>query len=122
MYTAVHMAREEMGADKLAEVVEFHRKERLREQKELDAEKAMEEGDYMASMMAMWMTPFMPNLLNTCVFLVETSQCVAVLLVNYKGRPWMKGLTENHVRRLHVGYTSVTRRLHDDHVRLLPET
>lgn len=50
----------------------------------------------MASMMALWTTPFMPNLLNTAVFLVETSQCVAVLLVNYKGRPFMKGLTENH--------------------------
>eukprot|EP00965_Chrysotila_dentata_P182123 6013917-Pleurochrysis_carterae.AAC.1 len=45
----------------------------------------MEEGDYMASAMAMWTTPFMPNLLNTCVFLVETAQCIAVLLVNYKG-------------------------------------
>ena len=31
---------------------------------------ALDDGDYMASMMAMWMTPFMPNLLNTSVFLV----------------------------------------------------
>ena len=44
----------------------------------------------------MWATPFLPNLLNTAVFLVETSQMVAVLFVNYKGRPWMKGLSENH--------------------------
>lgn len=66
------------------QVVEFHRKDRLREQRDLEAEKAMEQGDYMASFLAMWMTPFMPNLLNTCVFLVETAQCVAVLLVNYK--------------------------------------
>merc|ERR1719482_1305603 len=36
-----------------------------------------------------------PNLLNTIVFLVETAQQVAVMLVNYKGRPWMKGATEN---------------------------
>lgn len=56
----------------------------------------MEDGDWMASAMAMWTTPFMPNLLNTCVFLVETSQCIAILLVNYKGRPWMKGMMENH--------------------------
>ena len=56
----------------------------------------------MAGAMAMWTTPFMPNLLNTCVFLVETSQCIAVLLVNYKGRPWMKGLTENHALFLSV--------------------
>jgi len=50
----------------------------------------------MVSMMALWTTPFMPNLLNTAVFLVETSQCIAVLLVNYKGRPFMKGMSENH--------------------------
>merc|ERR1719267_325232 len=36
-----------------------------------------------------------PNLLNTIVFLVETAQQVAVMLVNYKGRPWMRGATEN---------------------------
>ena len=35
------------------------------------------------------------TLLNTIVFLVETAQQVAVMLVNYKGRPWMKGATEN---------------------------
>ena len=46
----------------------------------------MEEGDYMAAAMAMWSTPFLPNLLNTAVFLVETAQCVAVLVVNYKVR------------------------------------
>ena len=63
---------------------------------------AMEDGDWMGSAMALWTTPFMPNLLNTCVFLVETSQCIAVLLVNYKGRPWMKGLTENHALFLSV--------------------
>jgi len=102
MWCAVHMAREEMGPDKLKEVVDFHRKERLREQREMEQEKAMEEGDYMNAMLSMWMTPFMPNLLNTCVFLVETAQCVAVLLVNYKGRPWMKGLTENHALFLSV--------------------
>jgi hypothetical protein len=32
----------------------------------------------MAQAMALWTTPFMPNLLNTCVFLVETAQCIAV--------------------------------------------
>ena len=36
-----------------------------------------------------------PNLLNTVVFLVETAQQVSVMLVNYKGRPWMRGATEN---------------------------
>ncbi|EGB05969.1 hypothetical protein AURANDRAFT_38218 [Aureococcus anophagefferens] len=52
--------------------------------------------DLTAWFTSMWSTPFLPNLLNTAVFLVETSQMVAVLLVNYKGRPWMKGLLENH--------------------------
>ena len=41
------------------------------------SDKAMEEGDYMASMMALWTTPFLPNLLNTCVFLVETAVALA---------------------------------------------
>merc|ERR1719327_224859 len=40
-------------------------------------------------------TKHKPNLLNTIVFLVETAQQVAVMLVNYKGRPWMRGATEN---------------------------
>jgi len=44
----------------------------------------------------MWQRPFMPNLMNTTVFLVETAQIMAVLFVNYKGRPFMKGLLENH--------------------------
>jgi cation-transporting ATPase 13A1 len=36
-----------------------------------------------------------PNLLNTVVYLVGMAQQCAMLLVNYKGRPWMKGATEN---------------------------
>ena len=47
-------------------MVEFHRRERLREMKEEAAAQAAEDGDWMASAMAMWSTPFMPNLLNTC--------------------------------------------------------
>ena len=54
------------------------------------------DADPWADILSMWSKPFMPNLMNTVVFLVETSQLVAVLFVNYKGRPWMKGLTENH--------------------------
>eukprot|EP00501_MAST-03F_sp_TOSAG23-6_P000377 GSMAST32.ASY1.ANO1.386.1 assembled CDS len=52
--------------------------------------------DPFADIMFMWSRPFMPNLMNTVVFLVETSSIVAVLFVNYKGRPWMKGTIENH--------------------------
>eukprot|EP01001_Neometanema_parovale_P006680 NODE_3029_length_1291_cov_130.647260_g27_i1.p1 GENE.NODE_3029_length_1291_cov_130.647260_g27_i1~~NODE_3029_length_1291_cov_130.647260_g27_i1.p1 ORF type:complete len:221 (-),score=40.23 NODE_3029_length_1291_cov_130.647260_g27_i1:180-842(-) len=40
---------------------------------------------------------FSPNLINTVVFLVETVQQVSVLLVNYKGRPFMLGLSENGI-------------------------
>lgn len=38
---------------------------------------------------------FTPNLINTVVFLVQTMQQVAVLMVNYKGRPFQPGLTES---------------------------
>jgi len=96
MYASVAMSREAMGPEKLAELLQFQRRESLREQQQAASDKAMEEGDYMASMWAMWTTPFMPNLLNTTVFLVQTSQSIAVLLVNYKGRPFMKGISENH--------------------------
>ena len=46
----------------------------------------------LAEIMALWSTPFLPNLMNSTVFLVETAQIIAVLFVNYKGRPWMNGL------------------------------
>ncbi|KAJ1488119.1 hypothetical protein T484DRAFT_1784330, partial [Baffinella frigidus] len=39
--------------------------------------------------------PFKPSLLNTVVFLVQTAQQAAVMLVNYKGRPFMLAATEN---------------------------
>ena len=38
---------------------------------------------------------FTPSLLNTVVFLVTTAQQVSVMLVNYKGRPFMQSVTEN---------------------------
>lgn len=41
------------------------------------------------------LTPFKPSLLSTVVFLVETAQQVAVMFVNYKGRPFMVASTEN---------------------------
>jgi magnesium-transporting ATPase (P-type) len=54
------------------------------------------EDDFVCQMQAYWTAPFMPNLLNTVVFLVETSQMISVFFANYKGRPWMKGMLENH--------------------------
>ena len=59
-------------------------------------EDAEAEEDPWADVMQMWSKPFKPNLLNSVVFLVETSQIISVLFVNYKGRPWMKGCIENH--------------------------
>jgi len=39
--------------------------------------------------------PFKENLLNTVCWLIQCAQQVSVLLVNYKGYPWMKGFLEN---------------------------
>eukprot|EP01059_Diplonema_ambulator_P037534 TRINITY_DN9975_c0_g1_i2.p1 TRINITY_DN9975_c0_g1~~TRINITY_DN9975_c0_g1_i2.p1 ORF type:complete len:1448 (+),score=544.92 TRINITY_DN9975_c0_g1_i2:47-4390(+) len=92
MYRAVQMATDAMGPEELASVVEFHRKAKLNEiEEEVDPDDPLA---YFSN--AFWSTPFKPNLLNTVVFLVETAQIIAVLFVNYKGRPWMKGLSENH--------------------------
>ena len=38
---------------------------------------------------------FKPNLLNTIVFIVTSLQTVVTFATNYKGRPFMQGLTEN---------------------------
>jgi cation-transporting ATPase 13A1 len=88
----VAMAKEVMGPDALKAVVDFHKAARAKQL----PEQQNSDQDPWAEMKAMWMTPFKPNLLNTVVFLVETSQMIAVLFVNYKGRPWMKGVLENH--------------------------
>merc|ERR1719468_245240 len=39
--------------------------------------------------------PFMPNPLNTVVFVLEVAQRSMAMLVNYRGRPWMKDAGEN---------------------------
>ena len=36
--------------------------------------------------LAFWTAPFLPNLLNTVVFLVQTSQMISVFFANYKVR------------------------------------
>ena len=95
MVTAVNLAKEAMGEEALAEVVAFNRRvaSGLDNQLENANSGTM---DYIAEMLMLWNSPFKPNLLNTCMFLVETSQIMAVLFVNYKGRPWMLGMVENH--------------------------
>eukprot|EP00041_Stephanoeca_diplocostata_P039356 m.1618071 g.1618071 ORF g.1618071 m.1618071 type:complete len:1536 (+) comp25376_c1_seq1:138-4745(+) len=94
MIYAVNLATETMGKEKLREVVEFHKKIRAGEQVVEDEE------DPWAQFAMIWAAPFLPNLMNTVVFLVETAQIIAVLLVNYKGRPWMLGVIENHALSL----------------------
>jgi len=90
MVYAVRLATETMGPQLLEEVKQFQKAA-------LAGEADIEESeDSWAEMMMLWSRPFKPNLLNTNVFLVETAQIIAVLFVNYKGRPWMKGVMENH--------------------------
>lgn len=93
MTLAVHWATEAMGPEKLAEVADFFKKVKSHE---IDRAAHCGEDDFMCQMQAFWMAPFMPNLLNSVVFLVETSQMISVFFANYKGRPWMKGIMENH--------------------------
>ena len=96
---AVQLATEEMGPEKLREVVDFHKAQKMIRLGQMAASEmgqtATEDMDWTEWAMATWNVPFLPNLLNTVIFLVETSQMIAVMFVNYKGRPWMKGLLEN---------------------------
>merc|ERR1712008_381530 len=114
MVYAVQLATEAMGPVALKEVVDFHKHQKMIRMGQIckdgsvpnkTAINATDTGcppdpgfgdDWMAWAMAMIDTPFLPNLLNTVIWLVETSQMCAVTFVNYKGRPWMKGIMENH--------------------------
>jgi len=112
MAYAVRLATEEMGPAALKEVANFHKQQKMIRLGQLCKDlsvpvkkNATDTGcppdpgygdDWVAWAMAMLNTPFLPNLLNTVIFLVETSQMCAVTFVNYKGRPWMKGIMENH--------------------------
>lgn len=91
---AVSLAKEAMGPAALQELVEFQRRAR-------EAAAAAPPFDWKAALrgegggMSLFSRPFLPNLLNSAVFYVEIVQGLAVLLVNYKGRPWMRGASEN---------------------------
>lgn len=98
MTLAVQWATDAMGPELLKEVTEFFKKAKA---KQLDTVPC-DEDDYMCIFNQMWQAPFMPNLLNSTVFLVETSQMISVFFANYKGRPWMKGMLENHALFLSV--------------------
>ena len=99
MSFAVSLATDVMGPEGLKEVTEFFKKARA---KEILAGDLCDEDDMMCQFQAYWSAPFLPNLLNTTVFLVETSQMISVFFANYKGRPWMKGMLENHALFLSV--------------------
>merc|ERR1711966_21835 len=112
MVVAVHLATTEMGEVGLRQVADFHKQQKMIRMGQLCKDLSVpvkmnatdtgcppdpsDENDWMAMAMSMLNTPFLPNLLNTVVWLVETSQMCAVTFVNYKGRPWMKGIMENH--------------------------
>lgn len=93
MTLAVRWATDAMGPEALKEVTEFFKKAKANE---IARDAHCGEDDFMCQMQAYWTAPFMPNLLNSVVFLVETSQMISVFFANYKGRPWMKGMLENH--------------------------
>jgi len=110
MVYAVSLATEAMGPIALKEVVDFHKNQKMIRLGQICKDGSIPlnatsagcppdpnfEDDWLAWAMSMWNTPFLPNLLNTVIWLVETSQMCAVTFVNYKGRPWMKGIMENH--------------------------
>lgn len=92
MVAAVKMARAAMEEDSperlagwsgpsLKDVSEFWKRERARRRGLIEQE---EEEDWTTYALNMWQQPFLPNLMNTVVFLVETAQTVAILFVNYK--------------------------------------
>jgi len=81
------LAKDVMGEEAVKEIIEFE-KERTKHIDSMD-EEAFNDWTWFMSV------PFKTNLLNTCCWLVETSQQISVIFVNYKGRPWMKGLLEN---------------------------
>ncbi len=97
MSAAVQWATDEMGPAKLQEVTQFFKKAKAKE-----ITMGCAEDDFMCQIQSFWEAPFMPNLLNTTVFLVETSQMISVFFANYKGRPWMKGMLDNHALFLSV--------------------
>merc|ERR1719181_2441729 len=98
MVYAVKMAEEHMGEKKIEEVTKYFKK--LRSD---PAAAELDEDDPWALFEFLKSAPYMPNLINTVTFLVGSAQEVAVLLVNYKGQPWMKGATENHALLLTLG-------------------
>ena len=99
---AMSWAKAQMGPDALSDLYAFEREREKKLTQIMVAKETDETGGWMASftggadLLAMFKSvPYEPNLLNTVMFLVKTSQQVSVLVVNYKGSPWMQGALEN---------------------------
>ena len=93
---AMGWAKAVMGEQALADLYKFEREREEKLTKLMNTE--AESDSWLAGMDMLSMfksVPYQPNLLNTVMFLVKTSQQVAVLVVNYKGSPWMQGALEN---------------------------
>ena len=98
---AMSWAKTEMGEKALTDLYSFER-ERDEQLTKLMSEEKPDSGllgGFGANGAELWSmfksVPYRPNLLNTVMFLVKTSQQVSVLVVNYKGSPWMQGALEN---------------------------
>ena len=98
---AMSWAKSEMGPDALSDLYAFERDRDERLSKLMRSQDESADSGLLgfASGLDMWSmfksVPYRPNLLNTVMFLVKTSQQVSVLVVNYKGSPWMQGALEN---------------------------
>jgi cation-transporting ATPase 13A1 len=99
---AMWWAKTEMGPDALQSLYDFERDRDEKLTKMMNSESTEESDNWLLNltggmdMLNMFKSvPYRPNLLNTVMFLVKTSQQVSVLVVNYKGSPWMQGALEN---------------------------
>lgn len=81
-HNMARMAKEYMGPEELQEVIDFEKNRHT-----------LLTG---TSILDRFSVPFKPNLLNTVSWLVEGAQQSAVIFVNYRGQPWMRGICENH--------------------------
>jgi cation-transporting ATPase 13A1 len=98
---AMSWAKTEMGESALSDLYAFERSREAKLASMMTASSQQPESSswFPSSPEGMWSmfksVPYQPNLLNTVMFLVKTSQQVSVLVVNYKGSPWMQGALEN---------------------------
>ena len=99
---AMSWAKTEMGPEALQSLYDFERDRDEKLTKMMNNPTESESDNWLLNltggmdMLNMFKSvPYRPNLLNTVMFLVKTSQQVSVLVVNYKGSPWMQGALEN---------------------------